>query len=73
MPSGKSVAAKGTLAAPFYRQLKAQLAAGQYVPGQKLPGKAALGEAKCGCSTVMREAIAGLRADDPRAAICLDL
>ena len=58
MPSGS-----GTLASRLSDTLRQAIAAGQFPPGSKLPSEAQLGETHGVSRTVVREAIAALRAD----------
>lgn len=53
----------GTLSSRLSETLRQSILAGQYAPGTKLPSEAQLGEAHGVSRTVVREAIAALRAD----------
>lgn len=59
----KSDTAPGTLTARLADSLRRSLASGQFPPGSKLPSEAQLSEAHGVSRTVVREAIATLRAD----------
>lgn len=56
-------AGSGTLASRLGETLRQAITSGQYAPGTKLPSEAQLGEAHGVSRTVVREAIASLRAD----------
>ncbi|MCO5734493.1 FadR/GntR family transcriptional regulator [Rhizobium sp. SSA_523] len=60
---GRSPAGTGTLASRLGETLRQAIAAGQFPPGSKLPSEAQLGERHGVSRTVVREAIATLRAD----------
>ncbi|MGL3607884.1 FadR/GntR family transcriptional regulator [Rhizobium sp. G187] len=60
---GKIEAGSGTLTQRLGDNLRKAIAAGQFPPGSKLPSEAQLSEAHGVSRTVVREAIAALRAD----------
>ncbi|MFD1746239.1 FadR/GntR family transcriptional regulator [Rhizobium helianthi] len=60
---GRTVSGTGTLSSRLGETLRQSILAGQYPPGTKLPSEAQLGEVHGVSRTVVREAIAALRAD----------
>jgi DNA-binding FadR family transcriptional regulator len=60
---GRTQNGSGTLASRLSDTLRQAIAAGQFLPGSKLPSEAQLGETHGVSRTVVREAIAALRAD----------